>query len=265
MEWLFAYLALGIFVGYFAGLLGIGGGLVMVPMLNFLFDAQQLSSQNNFHLALGTAMAAILFSAISSARTHHAHSAVDFSIVRAMTPGLLIGTALGTLFASNISGPYLTLFFALFVYIAAMQMMLNFKPKATRQLPGYIGMTLVGTGIGAISSLVSIGGGTLSVPFMLHHNVPLKHAVGTSAALGFPIAVGASTGYILTGISIDTLPHYSLGFVYLPALLMLAAGSLLTAPLGAKATHSLPVNSLKHGFALLLIILASKMLWNLLD
>lgn len=264
MEWLLAYLALGAFVGFFAGLFGIGGGLVMVPVLSFLFDAQHLSAQNNLHLSLGTAMAAILFSAAAGARTHHAHGAVNLSIVRAMTPGLLLGTALGTLFASHVSPVYLTVFFALFVYFAALQMILNLKPKAARQLPGRLGMTIAGTGIGAISSLVSIGGGTLSVPFMLRHNIPLKHAIGTSAALGFPIAIGGTIGYIVTGLALGSLPQNTLGFVYLPALFLLAIGSMLTTPLGAKATHRLPLKLLRRSFALLLFVLATKMLLKIL-
>ena len=264
MEWLFAYLALGIFVGFFAGLFGIGGGLIMVPVLLFLFDAQHLNEQYNLQLALGTAMAAILFSAAYSARIHHVHGAVNFTIVLTMTPGLLLGTMLGTLFASQAPTIYLTIFFATFVYFAAIQMLLNFDPGANRKLPGPLGMTLAGTCIGAISSLVSIGGGTISIPFMLRHNIQLRHAIGTSAALGFPIAIGGTVGYISTGLSLGTLPHNTLGFIYLPALALLATGSLLTTSLGAKATHTLPLKALKRGFALLLLILATKMLWQLL-
>jgi uncharacterized membrane protein YfcA len=225
-----------------------------------LFDAQNFNAQNNMHLSLGTSMAAILVSAVSGARTHHAHGAVNLTIVRTMTPGLLLGTALGTLFASRVSPFYLAIFFALFVYLSALQTLLDLKPKATQQLPGRVAMTLAGIGIGAISSLVSIGGGALSVPFMLHHNISLKHAIGTSAALGFPIAIGGTIGYIVTGLSLETLPQYALGFVYLPALIPLALGSMLTTPLGAKATHRLPLKMLRRGFALLLLVLATKML-----
>lgn len=260
MEWYAAYLVLGAFVGFFAGLFGIGGGLVMVPVLNWLFEAQQLGGTQNLHLALGTSMSAILYTAASSARTHHSHGAVNIHIVRSMTPGLLFGTLLGALFASHIAPLYLTIFFALFVYFSATQMLLGLKPKATRQLPGRLGMTLAGTGIGGISSLASVGGGVLSVPFMLMHNIPLKQAIGTSAALGFPIALGGTVGYIATGLMLHTLPVGTLGFVYLPALLMLAAGSMLTTPLGAKATHRLPLELLRRGFALLLFVLATKML-----
>ena len=260
MEWYAAYLLLGAFVGFFAGLFGIGGGLVMVPVLSFLFEAQHLGGTQNLHLALGTSMAAILYTAAFSARTHYSHGAVNMPIVRGLTPGLLLGTLLGALFASSVSQFYLAVFFALFVYFAATQMLLELKPPATRQLPGRIGMTLAGSFIGAISSLVSIGGGVLSVPFMLWHNVPLKQAIGTSAALGFPIALGGTIGYVVTGLALHTLPGGTLGFVYLPALLMLAAGSTFTTPLGARATHSLPLRLLRRGFAVLLFVLATKML-----
>jgi uncharacterized membrane protein YfcA len=260
MEWYLAYLLLGAFVGFFAGLLGIGGGLVLVPVLSWLFEAQQLGGAQNLHLALGTSMAAILYTAASSAHTHYAHGAVNMGIVRDMTPGLLLGTLLGALFAGSVPQSYLAIFFALFVYFAAAQMLLGFKPKAARQLPGRAGLTLVGGGIGAISSLVSIGGGTLSVPYMLWHNIPFKQAIGTSAALGFPIALGGTLGYVATGLMLHTLPDGTLGFVYLPALLMLVFGSAFTTPLGAEATHRLPLKPLRWGFAILLFALATKML-----
>ncbi|HEU0282505.1 MAG TPA: sulfite exporter TauE/SafE family protein [Gallionella sp.] len=260
MEWYLAYLLLGAFVGFFAGLFGIGGGLVLVPVLSFLFEAQQLGGMQNLHLALGTSMAAILYTAASSAHTHYSHGAVNMHIVRGITPGLLLGTLLGAMFASRAPQQYLSAFFALFVYFAAAQMLLGLRPKATRQLPGRAGLTLAGSGIGAISSLVSIGGGTLSVPFMLWHNIPFKQAIGTSAALGLPIALGGTIGYVITGLMLHTLPVGTLGFVYLPALFMLALGSAFTTPLGAKATHSLPLAPLRRGFAILLFVLATKML-----
>ena len=264
MEWYVSYLLLGAFVGFFAGLFGIGGGLVLVPVLSFLFDAQHLTAEHNLHLALGTAMAAIIFSASYSAYTHHGHRAVNLNIVRNITPGLLLGALLGTFLASYIASFYLTIFFALFVYFSALQMLLNLKPKPTRQLPGRLGMTLAGTGIGAISSLVSIGGGVISVPFMLHHNIPIREAIGTSAALGLPIAIGGTIGYIATGLALPALPGGTLGFVYLPALFTLAAGSVFTTHLGAKAAHRLPIKILKQWFAVLLFVLATKMLWKVL-
>lgn len=262
MGWYVAYLALGAFTGFLAGLFGIGGGLIFVPLLSALFAAQHLG--DSLHLALGTSMATILYTASASARAHHQHGAVNFQIVRNITPGLLFGTLLGTLLARHISPAFLSGFFALFMSYVALQMTLELKPKPSRQLPKRMGLTLVGTGIGAVSSLVSIGGGTLSVPFMLYHNIPLRHAIGTSAALGVPIALGGTLGYIATGINQANLPAHSLGFVYLPAMGLLMLGSLFTAPLGAKAAHRLPLKPLRRAFAMLLVILAGKMAWQAL-
>ena len=260
MEWYAAYLLLGVFVGFFAGLFGIGGGLVMVPVLNLLFEAQHLGGAQNLHLALGTSMAAIIYSAASSARTHYRHGAVNLRIVVSMTPGLLLGTLTGAFLASRTSSVFLAIFIALFVYLSAMQMLLDLKPKAVRQLPGRTGLTMVGYVIGAISSLVSIGGGVLSVPFMLWHSIPFRHAIGTSAAIGFPIALGGAAGYMVTGMIWHNLPDGTLGFIYLPALFTIIIGSALTTPLGAKATHSLPLNPLRRGYAVLLFALATRML-----
>jgi uncharacterized membrane protein YfcA len=171
---------------------------------------------------------------------------------------------LGTLSASHIYPAYLSGFFALFMSYVATQMLFEFKPHAARTLPNRTGLTLVGIGIGAISSLVSVGGGTISVPFMLWHNISIKHAIGTSAALGIPIAIGGTVGYIATGLHQANLPQGTLGFVYLPALGLLMAGSFFTTRLGAHAAHRLPLKPLRRGFALLLLILAGQMAWKAL-
>ncbi len=264
LQWIVYYLLLGLFVGYFSGLLGIGGGLVMVPVLSFLFEAQQIAPHNILHLALGTSMATILFTSISSAWQHHAHGAVNWSLFRFMTPGILLGTALGALIVGYVETLYLAAFFVLFVYFAATQMLLGFKPEATRDYPTRGGATVAGMVIGGISSIVSIGGGVLSVPYLLWHGQPLRHAIATSAALGFPIAFGGTLGYIATGHFYgEGLPAYSLGYVMLPVLLWLVIGTMLTAPLGAKATHRLPVGRLKQIFALALFALATRMLIRL--
>lgn len=264
MQWAASYLALGAAVGIFAGMFGIGGGLLLVPALLFLFGMQHFPAEHSMHLALGTAMASILFTSLSSMRKHHQHEAVNWRVVRFITPGILLGTALGTLFAASISPRGLGIFFALFVFFAATQILLDIRPKPSRLLPGMAGMTVVGTFTGWISSLVSIGGGTVVVPFLVWCNVPLRNAIGTSAAIGFPIAVGGTLGYIITGLSIPTLPALSWGFVYLPALLWVALGSVLTAPLGAKATHYMKVELLRKLFALLLLVLAIKLLLKVL-
>jgi uncharacterized membrane protein YfcA len=138
------------------------------------------------------------------------------------------------------------------------------KPKASRQLPGNVGMFGVGNVIGVVSSLVGIGGGTLSVPFMIWCNMSVHHAIGTSAAIGFPIAIAGTAGYIFNGWDVPNLPPYSIGYVYLPALAGLVCASVLTAPLGVRLAHSLPVGRLKRVFAFLLLIVATRMLWGIL-
>ena len=262
MDWYAAYLLLGATAGFLAGLFGVGGGTILVPVLLLLFDAQHFPAEHVMHLALGTSMAVILFTALASMRKHHQHGAVNWSVVRSLTPGILMGTILGALLAASIPTRGLGIFFALFVYIAAAQILFDARPHASRQLPGIAGMTLTGTLTGWLSSLVSIGGGTIVTPFLLWCNVPLRNAIGTSAAIGFPVAVGGTIGYVVTGSNIQMLPAYSLGFVYLPALLWVALASIITAPLGAKATHHMKVELLRKLFAMLLIALATKLLFK---
>ncbi len=263
MLWWLSYVALGLFTGFFAGMLGIGGGLVMVPALTMMFASQAgFPPTEVLHLALGTAMAAILFTSLASLRAHHQHGAVLWKIVAQITPGILVGTLLGTLFAASVPAKPLAGFFTAFVCCVAVQMILNLKPKAARELPGAGGVFAVGSGIGAVSALVAIGGGALTVPFLTWCNVRVQHAIGTSAAVGFPIALGGSLGYIFNGWGHAELPRWSLGYVYLPALIWLVPASMLTAPLGARLAHRLPVAALKRVFAGVLILLAAKMLWG---
>ena len=264
LQWAIYYLMLGLFVGYFSGLLGIGGGLIMVPVLSFLFEIQHLPAHNILHLALGTSMATILFTSISSTYQHHAHKAVNWDAVKFITPGILLGTVLGALIVGYVGTFYLTIFFILFVYFAATQMLAGFKPDPSRDYPTRTEVTVAGMVIGSISSIVSIGGGVLSVPYLVWHKQPLRNAIATSAALGFPIAFGGTLGYIATGYfrGVD-LPALSLGYVYLPALLWLVVGTMVTAPMGARATHRMPVDRLRQVFALVLFVLATRMLAKL--
>jgi len=262
--WIAAYLALGAFAGFFAGLLGIGGGLVLVPALAMLFAAQpQFAAGDVLHLALGTSMASIIFTALSSLRTHHRHGAVLWPVVWTLTPGILLGTAIGTLVASSIPTQPLAIFFACFVCVVAVQMALNLKPKPSRELPGKAGTGAVGVVIGVLSALVAIGGGAMTVPFLTWCNVKVQHAIGTSAAVGLPIAIGGTLGYIFNGWNETGLPAGSLGYVYLPALAVLVVATMAIAPVGARLAHRLPVATLKRIFSVILIVLAAKMVWGL--
>ena len=260
---LLTYCAVGAIAGILAGLLGIGGGLVIVPMLVYVFALNNIPPELTMHLALATSMASIMFTSISSFMAHHKRGAVRWNVVKRIVFGILTGTFLGSCFASAMSTNFLKLFFVIFLYFVSLQLLLNKKPKGGRDLPGKAGMFGVGNGIGVVSSLVGIGGGTLSVPFMLWCNIPVHHAIGTSAAIGLPIAIAGTVGYIINGWNAAALPQYSVGYVYLPALFGIAAISVLTAPLGVKLAHSLPVDRLKRIFSLLLFAVATRMLMGI--
>jgi len=257
------YMGLGVVVGILAGLLGVGGGLVIVPMVVFTLAWQGAPSQHLMHLALGTSLASIIFTSVSSFYAHHKRGAVHWTVVRRIVLGILTGTFLGSCLAARMSTNLLKGLFVVFLFYMGFQMLTNAKPKPTRGLPGPLGMFGVGNGIGAVSALVGIGGGSLSVPFMVWCNVPVHEAIGTSAAIGFPIAVAGTVGYIVNGLGAAGLPPYCLGYVYLPALAGTVAASIFTAPIGVRLAHSLPVHKLKRIFALLLFVMGIKMLIGL--
>jgi uncharacterized membrane protein YfcA len=263
MEWWVVYLLMGLFVGFFAGLLGIGGGLILVTLMVYLFTVQGFPEDRLLHLALGTSIASIIFTSISSLLAHHKHGAVRWDILRMAVPGLIVGTLLGTVVADQLKSKYLAIFFVIFVYYSAAQMFANVKPKPTRQLPGRAGMTAVAVVVGLVSSLVGVGGGVMTIPLMNLSNVPMRQTIGTSAALGLPIAIAGTVGFIFTGLGKDHLPALSVGYVYLPALVGIVIGTFITVPWGAKMTHSMPVTRLQKIFAVILFILATKMLWSL--
>ncbi len=258
------YCVLGAIAGILAGLLGIGGGTVVVPMLVFAFSWQNLPPDVIIHMAIGTSLASIMFTAVSSSWAHHKHGGVDWHVFKFITIGILLGTYCGSFVAARLPARYLQIFFVVFLLYVATNMLLNKKPNPTRHLPGFAGMTGAGLVIGAISSLVGIGGGTLSVPFLVWHNVDMRRAVGTSAAIGFPIAFAGALGYVTNGWNAPGLPEYALGFVYLPALVGIVAISMLTAPVGASIAHRLPIPKLKKFFSIFLYVVALKMLMDVL-
>lgn len=253
------YLGVGSVVGILAGLLGIGGGVIIVPLLTASFGILGISSDNLHHLALGTSLATIMFTSIASFRAHHARGGVAWRVVRLIAPGIIVGTLGGSWVAAMISTLMLKRFFVVFLFYVAFQLFLDIKPKPHAELPGVIGCSLVGGGIGLVSSLVGIGGGTMSVPFLLWCNIDIYRAVGTSAAIGFPIALAGTVGYVLTGLGTPGLPPLSVGFVYLPALFGIAVASSVTAPLGVRLARRLPVGVLKKCFALFVLVMALKM------
>ncbi len=263
MEWWWAYLAIGVTVGFLAGLLGVGGGMVMVPMLVFVFTAKGFPAEYLMHLALATSMATIVFTSAASVRAHNRHDAVDWAVARAMAPGIVAGALLATLATGFVPTRPLAIFFTGFMFYAAAQMFFEAKPKPARQLPGRAGLFGAGAAIGGFSGVLAAGGAFLSIPFLTKCNVPLKRAIGTAAANGFPISLAGTLGYVLNGLRVEGLPAGSLGYVYLPALALIVVASMPVAPLGARLAHRLPVKRLRILFALMLLGLALRMLANL--
>ncbi len=254
---------LGIGTGFLAGLLGIGGGMLMVPFITIIMSSRGVGPDLAVKMAIATSMATIIFTSISSVRAHHKRGAVRWDIVKRLAPGIVLGSLVSSLGVfALLKGSWLAVFFGLFVSFSATQMFLDKKPKPTRQMPGTSGQLAAGGVIGFLSGLVGAGGGFISVPFMTWCNVAIHNAVATSAALGFPIAVANVAGYIISGQGVQNLPAGSFGYIWLPALAVIALASVFTAPLGARAAHALPVGKLKRVFASILYLLAAYMLWK---
>ena len=259
MIWLLTYALTGALVGFIAGLLGIGGGMTLVPILAALFSAQALTADHNVHMALATAMASAAFTSSASVREHHKHGGVDWTTVKLMVPGMVTGSLLSTFASGWLTQRTLAIAFAIIVFGAATQMLLGKKPHAARSMPGPALSFFIGLCIGTLSGMVSAGGTFLIMPVMLYCGIAMHTAIGTGAAIGIPVTVIGTLGYIASGWRVSDLPELHLGFVYLPALAALVATSVLTAPAGARLARRLPVTTLKRIFALLMYILATKM------
>jgi len=254
---------LGMGTGFLAGLLGIGGGMLMVPFTTIIMSNRGVSPDLAVKMAIATSMATIIFTSISNVRAHHQRGAVRWDIVKRLAPGIVVGSIIGSLGVfALLKGSYLAIFFGLFVSFSATQMFLDKKPDPTRQMPGTAGQLAAGGFIGFMSGLVGAGGGFISVPFMTWCNVAIHNAVATSAALGFPIAVANVLGYAISGQNVQHLPAGSFGYIWLPALAVIAVCSFMTAPLGAQTAHKLPIAKLKRIFASILYVLAAYMLYK---
>ncbi|MDW5444782.1 sulfite exporter TauE/SafE family protein [Polaromonas sp. SM01] len=250
-------LLLGSATGFLAGLLGIGGGMLMVPFMTFILSAKGFPPEYTVKMAVATSLATICFTSMSSVRAHHRRDAVLWPIVRVLAPGILLGSLLGAQVAVALPGKVLSILFAVFVAFSATQMFLNRKPKPSRTLPGPLGTFGMGGVIGMLSSLVGAGGAFVSVPFMTWCNVKIHDAVGTSAALGFPIALAGTLGYIWAGQGLPQMPPGAFGYLYLPGLIVISLASMCTAPLGARTAHRMDIRPLRKVFALVLYALAA--------
>jgi uncharacterized membrane protein YfcA len=258
MAELAAYFGIGLVVGFLSGLLGIGGGIVIVSSLAILFAAHAFPPAYVMHLALGSSMACIVLSSISSFRTHDKHGAVDWHVVRSVTPGLVVGVMGGVLIARASSSALLKYFYLVFTVLVTLQWLLNLKPRPSRELPGRNGLASFGVFMGVVAGLFGGGGAVVGVPFMTWCNQSIHRAIGTVAALGFPIAIIGTLGYIAAGWGVPGMPEWSLGFVYLPAVVGISSMSMITARWGARTAHRLRGNTLRRIFAVVLVALAAK-------
>ncbi|NOH81268.1 sulfite exporter TauE/SafE family protein [Vibrio sp. RE86] len=253
-------MALGAVVGVMAGLLGIGGGLIVVPALLYLLPWAGIDPAISMQIALATSLSTIIATSGSSALNHFKLGNVDMYVVKWLMPGVVVGGFLGANVAEWIPATYLPKVFGVIVLLLAIQMLFSIRTKASKPMPGNIATVTYGAGIGVVSSLAGIGGGSLSVPFLNRHGVEMRKAVGSSSVCGCMIAISGMIGFILHGYKVESLPSYSLGYVYLPALIAIASTSMLTTRIGAKLATSLPTPTLKKIFALFLVFVAGTML-----
>ena len=260
------YLVTGVFAGIASGLLGVGGGLIIVPVLYFVFSALGFDAQYVMHLALATSLATIIITSISSTRAHHKRKAVLWPIVTKLAPGILIGSWLGGLLATQLHSDMLKPVFGIFEIMVALHMLSRYKPTEHSSTISTFVSSMGGGLIGAISAIVGIGGGTLTVPFLLWHGIAMRNAVATSAAVGLPIALAGTAAYVSSGWQMQFVAHnnveLTVGYVHVTAFLSIIATSYLFAPLGAKLAHSLPEARLKQIFAVVLLLIALRLIFS---
>lgn len=254
------YLLLGAFAGILAGLLGVGGGIIIVPSLFYLFGRQGFPVDHLMHLSVATSLATIVFTAISSTYAHHQNGAVLWSKVVSLAPGILVGSVLGAVIANHLPSDVLKTAFGLFLCLAALQIGVEIKPSPHRNLPDQSGLIFTGSGIGGFSTLLGIGGGSLMVPFLLWCNINIRNAVATSSACGLPISFAGALVMVWTGWGHQQLPTGATGYVYWPAVIGIVVTSVVFAQLGAGIAHVLPVAVLRRVFAVFLAIIGIRML-----
>lgn len=260
METLLVYLALGIAAGLIAGLFGVGGGLIIVPVLALSYTAQGMPEAVVMHMALGTSLATIVVTSLSSVRAHHRAGNVPWAIIGPMLPAIAAGALAGAMVAHLIPSLWLQRGFGVFALLFSVYMWRGSSPAASRRLPGTPGLLTAGGSIGVFSALAGIGGGSLTVPFLSWCSVPIHRAVGAGAAGGLPIAVAGAAGYMLAGWHLEGLPAWSAGYVYWPAFAGISVATVLMAPVGARLATALPAAVLRRLFSLLLAVLGVVML-----
>ena len=254
------FLLLGAVAGLTAGLFGVGGGLVIVPTLLWVFSSQGIDQSIVMHLAVGTSLATIIVTSISSMYAHNKRKAIQWKAFLLLAPGIVIGAWLGAAVADLLSTLWLQRVFAVFAMMVALHLLLDLDFGKQNTLPGKIGMSVAGSVIGMISSIVGIGGGSMTVPYLHWNGVDIRRAVATSSACGLPIALAGTIGFIITGWNEDALPSGSFGYVYWSAMPWIVVATFIMAPIGASLAHSLPTKILRRLFAMLMFVVGIKLI-----
>ena len=258
---LFLFFLLGIFSGILAGLFGIGGGIIIIPVFFSIFkNLVGIPEESLAHTVLGTSLGVIVFSSLASTYSHNKRKAVIWNILKVIAPSICIGAALGAVTASYIPSSTLQMLVAIFLVLISIQMAFEFPPPTQNPRTSIIGPVVVGSGIGWFSGIFGIGGGVFSVPYFYHRGLQMTQAIGSSAACGIPIAVSGSISYMIIGSNISNLPEYSVGYVYLPGAIIVGLTSAWSAIVGVRAAHRMKQRKLRLAFAILLMIMGLNLL-----
>lgn len=260
LEAMLLYLLFGSMVGILAGLMGSGGAMLLVPILHFTLEKQGVDPSIIHHMAIATTMANILFTSTATTYSHHKRGVMPWNDIIWIVPGILVGAFAGSYITAYIAAKPLTIAFSCFLVYAAIQMFVQIKPKASRTMPGIFGKLLIGAFVGILSGLLGIGGAAITMPILLICGVPLLSVIAAAGAFGFPIAVAGCVGFALTAWNYPNLPQYSLGFIYLPALIGLVPSSMLTAQIGVKLSHSLPQKYVRRGLGVFMLLMAVRLI-----
>lgn len=262
MQEIFVYCALfGSISGVLAGLFGIGGGVVLVPFFLWLFTKQGFPQDTVMHTAIATSLATIIITSISSVTAHHRLGSLLWDIVAKLTPGVFIGAIIGAALADHLPADSLRMFFAVYLFFVGVEMAFQWQPKRAKEQASSVVLRFSGVVIGILSSILGIGGGTLTVPLLSRFNVPMRNAVAVSSACGLPIAISGTISFAVLGWNKPGLSEGSIGYIYWPAFVGIVLTSTLMAPVGAKLAHKLPTKSLKRFFSLLVLAITLKMVW----
>lgn len=252
----------GSIAGFIAGLFGVGGGIIVIPVTLWILKNQQIESEYIQHIALGTSLTVMVFTTFVSSFGHYRKKAIDTGILKSMAPGIIVGSIIGSMLASSIPSESLQIAFIIFAYFIAIKTLVGFNPKSSWHLPKPIGIFGVGSIIGGLSGMLGIGGGVFNVPFLLACKVPVQKAIGTSAALSWAVAISGAISYLWSGLQVVDLPEGTYGFCYLPVAITLIITTSIFAPLGVRLTHKLSPKLMRIIFGLMLLAISTKILFD---